>query len=293
MLSSKYTLAGIGAIILWSTTIAFVRSVTEQLGAIGGSALIYTVSSILLIMTIGLPKISSFPKKYLLIGGGLFISYEVCLSLALGLANSRSQAVEMGIINYLWPSLTVVFSLLISRKPISIPLLIAILLSFFGVAWTSSGENGLSFTTLLNNFQSNPISYSLALTGAFLWAIYCNITKYLANGKNAITWFFIGTAISLWFKYLISDEAVMVFTTSATIDLFLAAAVMAGGYALWNVAIIHGNMVLLAILSYFTPLLSTLFSAYLLNLTLGIIFWQGVLMVTIASLLCWFLTRKK
>jgi drug/metabolite transporter (DMT)-like permease len=291
--SYKYTIAGCSAILLWSLIVGLIRNVTEQLGPIGGAAMIYSVSSIFLVLVIGAPRLTLFSPKYLLIGGGMFVSYEMCLSLALGMANSRNQAVEMRIINYLWPSLTVLFAVLVSNKPINKVIYPAILLSFFGVAWTLSGDKGLSITQLMNNAATNPVSYSLAFTGAFLWAIYCNITKKLANGKNAITWFFIATAVALWGKYAISDEGSIVMTSSAAIDLLLAGVIMGSGYALWNIGIIGGNMVLLATFSYFTPILSTFFSAWILDIELTIQFWQGVIMVTIASLLCWWFTKEK
>ncbi|MGF1698763.1 aromatic amino acid DMT transporter YddG [Photobacterium makurazakiensis] len=294
MLSThKFTLAGCTAILLWSCIVAFIRNVTEQLGPIGGAAMIYTVSSVFLALFIGLPNPKRFSLKYLLIGGGLFVAYEMCLSLALGMANSRHQAVEMGVINYLWPCLTVLLAVIVSKKPVNPLLYPAMALSFFGVAWTVSGDEGLSVALLAANVASNPVSYSLAFVGAFLWAIYCNLTKRLAKGENGITWFFIGTAIALWVKYLLSNEPPMAWTLQAGIDLMLAASVMGAGYALWNIAIIGGNMVMLATFSYFTPIFSTFLSAILLDIELTTSFWQGVVMVTVASLSCWWLTRKQ
>ncbi|NQZ48772.1 MAG: aromatic amino acid DMT transporter YddG [Moritella sp.] len=289
----KFTLAGCLAILLWSTIVGLIRNVAEQLGPIGGAAMIYTVSSVFLLIVLGAPKLKRFPPRYLLIGGGLFISYEICLSLALGMANDRTQAVEMGVINYLWPSLTVLLAVFISDKPVNKLLYPAIALSFFGVAWTVGGDDGISISQLSSNIATNPASYSMAFFGAFIWALYCNITKTLANGMNGITWFFIGTAMVLWIKYLISNEPTMVFTTEATFDLLLAGIVMGSGYALWNIGIIGGNMVFLATLSYFTPILSTFFSAMILDIELTAKFWEGVVMVTIASLICWWLTREK
>ncbi|MBB1314243.1 MULTISPECIES: aromatic amino acid DMT transporter YddG [Aliivibrio] len=291
--SYKYTIAGCSAILLWSLIVGLIRNVTEQLGPIGGAAMIYSVSSIFLVLVIGAPRLTLFSPKYLLIGGGMFVSYEMCLSLALGMAHSRTQAVEMSIINYLWPSLTVLFAVVASRKPVNKILYPAIALSFFGVAWTLSGDGGLSISQLLANAATNPVSYTLAFVGAFIWAAYCNVTKKLANGKNAITWFFIATALSLWIKYLLSDEGSLVFTGGVMIDLLLAGIVMGSGYALWNIGIIGGNMVLLATFSYFTPVLSTFFSAWILDIELTVQFWQGVTMVTVASLLCWWFTREK
>lgn len=289
----KYTLAGCIAILIWSTTVGLVRNVAEQLGAIGGAAMIYSVSSVFLVIFIGAPRFKVFSSKYLLIGGALFVSYEICLSLALGMANNRIQAVEMGVINYLWPSLTVLLAVFINKKPVNKKLYPAIALSFFGVAWTVSGDEGISIGQLLENIATNPTSYSMAFIGAFIWAFYCNITKRLANGKNAITWFFIATAVALWITYFISDEPAIAFTSAAAVDLILTGVAMGSGYALWNLGIIGGNMMLLATLSYFTPLFSTLFSALILNIELTITFWQGVVMVTIASLLCWWFTREK
>jgi len=289
----KYTFAGCLAILIWSATVGLLRNVAEQLGAIGGAAMTYSVSSLLLLLFVGAPRLKPASLKYILIGGALFVSYEICLSLALGMANNRIQAVEMGVINYLWPSLVVLMGVFISNKAIDKRIYPAIALSFFGVAWTVSGEGGLSLSQLADNIATNPISYAMALGGAFIWAFYCTITKLLANGQNAITWFFIATAVTLWITYFNSDEPAMTFSTAAIVDLLLAGGAMASGYALWNIGIIGGNMMLLATVSYFTPLLSTLLSAFILDIELTATFWQGVLMVTIASLLCWWFTREK
>ncbi|WP_428773140.1 aromatic amino acid DMT transporter YddG [Vibrio sp.] len=290
---NKYTLAGCGAIFLWSTTIGFFRNVTEQLGPIGGSAMVYTVASVMLVLFVGLPKIGRSDWRYLLIGGAMFVLYEICLSLALAMAHSRMQAIEMSVINYLWPSLTVLLAVIASRKPVNWLLYPAMALSFLGVAWTLGGEQNVSLSLLMSNFRDNPVSYSLALAGAFIWAMYCNVTKRMANGKNAVSWFFIATSVTLWIHYAQSDEPAMVFNLDAGLDLLLAAAVMGSGYALWNIGITGGNMVFLATLSYFTPILSTFFSALILNVELTGKFWQGVAMVTLASLACWWLTREQ
>ncbi|MFG6155569.1 EamA family transporter, partial [Vibrio parahaemolyticus] len=60
-----------------------------------------------------------------------------------------------------------------------------------------------------------------------------------------------------------------------------------------NIAIVGGNMVFLATLSYFTPIFSALFSSLILGVTLSNSFWQGVVMVTVGSLLCWLVTKEK
>lgn len=59
------TLIGLSAVIFWSTNVGLIRSVSESFGAVAGAALIYSVASIILFFTIGLPKLSTIPKSYL------------------------------------------------------------------------------------------------------------------------------------------------------------------------------------------------------------------------------------
>ncbi len=270
---------------------ALSRSVSEQLGPIGGAASMYTVSSIFLIIVMGVPNIKRFSKTYLLIGGAMFVCYEIFLSLALGMANSRHQAVEMAVINYLWPAMTVLVAVMTSNKKTNLLVYPSICVAFFGVAWSISGDQGLSVGQIAANVATNPATYSMAFFGAIIWAIYCNFTQKVAKGQNAIVLFFIATAVTLWIQYALSNETGMTFTLGASIDLLLAGLVMGAGYALWNVAILGGNMVLLASLSYFTPIFSTFLSSIILGISLTSTFWQGVVLVTIGSIACWWVTR--
>ncbi|UPQ89621.1 aromatic amino acid DMT transporter YddG [Vibrio sinaloensis] len=288
----KFTLAGVAAILLWSSVMGFARAVTEMLGPVGGAASIYTVASLFLVLVMGLPKLRHYSLRYVLIGGGLFVAYEICLALALAMANSRQQAVEMLVINYLWPALTVLLAVLTSGKKTSFWVYPSIALAFFGVAWSITGDQGLTVGQIAANVATNPATYTMAFVGAFLWAIYCNLTKRIANGQNAITLFFIMTAATLWVKYALSAESGMSLNLESGTLLMISGIAMGSGYALWNYAIIGGNMVLLATLSYFTPVLSTVISSLILGLVLSPSFVQGVVMVTIGSLLCWWVTRE-
>ncbi|WP_167469855.1 aromatic amino acid DMT transporter YddG [Vibrio aquaticus] len=293
--SHKFTLAGVAAIFLWSSVMGLARAVTEMLGPIGGAASIYTVAALFLFLVMGKPKWRQYSLRYVLIGGGLFVAYEICLALALAMANTRQQAIEMLVINYLWPALTVLLAVLTSGKKTNWLVYPSIGLAFFGVAWSITGEQGLSVAQIAANVATNPATYAMAFTGAFLWAIYCNLTKRIANGQNAITLFFIMTAVTLWIKYALSSETGLILNLNmeSGVLLLISGVAMGSGYALWNYAIIGGNMVLLATLSYFTPVLSTIISSVILGLVLSQSFLQGVVMVTVGSLMCWWVTREK
>lgn len=288
---TRATLFGLLAIVLWSSVVGLIRSVSEGLGPIGGAAMIYSVSAVFLLVALGVPKWRSFPRPYLIVGNLLFVSYEICLSLSLGYANTRLQAIEVGMINYLWPCFTVLMALALNGQKAKWWLLPGLLLSLFGIGWIMSGEGGWSPAQMLANVRSNPLSYGLAFSGAVIWALYCNLTKKIAQGSNGVVLFIVLTALALWLKYAFSAESGMQFSAGVTVTLLCAGVAMGAGYAAWNVGILHGNMTLLATVSYFTPVLSAVFAALVLHTSLTVNFWQGVAMVTLGSLICWRATR--
>ncbi|AOE99001.1 aromatic amino acid exporter [Serratia marcescens] len=288
---TRATLFGLLAIVLWSSVVGLIRSVSEGLGPIGGAAMIYSVSAAFLLVALGVPKWRSFPRPYLIVGSLLFVSYEICLSLSLGYANTRLQAIEVGMINYLWPCFTVLMALVLNGQRAKWWLLPGLLLSLFGIGWIMSGEGGWSPAQMLANVRSNPLSYALAFSGAVIWALYCNLTKKIAQGSNGVVLFIVLTALALWLKYAFSTESGMQFNVGVTVTLLCAGVAMGAGYAAWNVGILHGNMTLLATVSYFTPVLSAVFAALVLHTSLTVNFWQGVAMVILGSLICWRATR--
>ncbi|MBN0662149.1 EamA family transporter, partial [Pseudomonas aeruginosa] len=97
--------------------------------------------------------------------------------------------------------------------------------------------------------------YLLAFVGAFIWAAYCTVTAKYARGKNAITLFVLLTALTLWLKFLASDQPPMLFSWPVVIKLMTVSVALGLAYAAWNVGILHGNVSLLAAASYFTPVL--------------------------------------
>ncbi|WP_035360132.1 aromatic amino acid DMT transporter YddG [Achromobacter insuavis] len=287
------TFMGLMAVVLWGTVVGLIRSVSESLGPIGGAALIYTVGSAFLVLLLGLPRVRSFPRAYLLSGSLLFVAYEICLSLSLGFAANRGQAIELGIVNYLWPCFTVILAILINGQRASAWVVPGIALSLCGIVWVVGGDGGVSWERLVANVSSNPLSYGLAFSGAIIWAVYCNVTKRYADGKNGVALFFMLTAAVLWIKYGFSAEPALTFAWPAVLELCVTGGAMAAGYALWNVGILNGNLTLLATASYFTPVLSTFFAAIWLSTRLTMTFWQGVAMVTAGSLICWAATRGR
>lgn len=289
----RATATGLLAIVLWSSVVGLIRSVSLGLGATGGAAMIYTVASILLLATVGTGGIRTFPRRYLLLGSALFVSYEVCLALSIGYAATDRQAIEVGMVNYLWPALTMAFAVLFNGQtsgPLIVP---GFALALLGVCRVLGGEQGLDAAALLANVRINPLSYGLAFAGALICSTYCTVTARIAEGRNGVTLFFVLTALVLWLKCLAFGGGTLAFDTRTTICLLLAAAAMGFGYAAWNVGILHGNVTVLAGASYFIPVLSAALAALVLGAPLPPAFWQGAAMVCAVSILCWLATRGR
>lgn len=289
----KATFVGLMAVVLWASIVAMIRGVSESLGATGGAAMIYTLAAVLLLFTVSFPRLSEFPRRYLVWGSLLFVAYEMCLSLSIGYANNSRQAIEVGMVNYLWPTFTLVSAILFNRQRANLLVVPGFLLSMLGICWVLGGDRGLDLPGMLENIKDNPLSYGLALCGALIWAAYCTVTVRIANGKNGVTPFFMLAAVVLWAKYGIEGGGQMVFSVDAIVYLVLAACAMAFGYSAWNVGILFGNVTVLAGASYFIPVLSAALAAALLHAPLSIEFWQGALMVCGGSILCWLATRAR
>lgn len=291
--AAQATLIGLIAVALWSAIVGLIRGVSESFGATGGAALIYTLGAAMLWFTVGPTRVSQLPRRYLVVGGTLFVAYEWCLALSLGYANDARQAIEVGMVNYLWPTFTLTAAILFNKQRSNFLIVPGFVLGIIGIAWVLGGEQGLDMTAMLANVRSNPLSYGLAFAGAVIWAAYCTVTARFAKGCNGVTLFFALTAVTLWIKYALQDNTAMTVTPQAVVLLVLAAAAMAFGYAAWNVGILRGNVTLLAGASYFIPVFSAAIAAAVLSTPLSLAFWQGAGMVTGGSLLCWLATRAR
>lgn len=185
MHKNKATLIGLIAILLWSSIVGLIRGVSESFGAVGGAALIYSVASVFLVCSVGMTKVREFSRAYLIWGSLLFVAYELCLALSIGYARTSRQAIEVGMVNYLWPTLTMVAAIIFNQQRSNALIFPGFALSMAGISWILGGEQGFDLPGMWANLQDNPLSYGLALAGALIWAAYCTVTARMANGKMA------------------------------------------------------------------------------------------------------------
>src|SRR6218665_523470 len=114
--SHTATWTGLVAIVIWGASVGMMRSITEALGPVAGGAAVFTLSGLLAWRVVGVPSLRAMHPAYLWLAGGLFVVYEICFALSLGLAHDRAQALELGMLNYLWPSLTILLAVLCRQQ---------------------------------------------------------------------------------------------------------------------------------------------------------------------------------
>lgn len=291
---SQATLVGLLAVVFWSALVGLFRGVSEQQGAIGGAALIYTVAALILFPSVGPKKRAQWPsRQYVLIGGLLFVTYEICFALSIGFAQTSRQAIEVSMVNYLWPAMTMVFSIVLNKMRTNWLIVPGCLTSIFGVLWVLGGEQGVDMGEILANLRSNPLCYLFAFLGALIWSFYCTISVRISNGKNGIALFFALTSLVLWIKYWSLGMDTIALTAQAILYVVLAGCATSFGYAAWNVGMARGNVAILTGSAYFIPVFSVVIAAQLLHTALPVAFWQGAALVCIGSLLCWVATRVR
>lgn len=286
------TFIGMSAILMWSATIGLYRNIAEIFGPVAGSALIFTVSGIVASIHGGRKAFHGHSRRYLLLGGGMFVTYEICLALAVGLAADRSQSIEVGMINYLWPCFTVALAVIVGSARADWLLIPGIALCLFGVYWATAGGAASSGNGFIANILDNPLPYLMAFVAAVTWPVYTVSTRAMSGGRSAVAPFLLLTAILLWGLYGLSDEPALRFDLKGTLMVLTFGILTTLAYSAWTLGVTHGNLTVLATASYFTPILSLLLSSLLLDLIPAMNFWLGALLVTAGSLVCWLASRR-
>jgi drug/metabolite transporter (DMT)-like permease len=270
------TVLGLLAILIWSTSFAFGRSIMEQLGTFGGAACIYllggSLGCVLMILQRRLRGLLQMPPAYLLVCGGLFVLYIVTVQTGIGFARDRQQAVEVILMNYLWPGLTMALSVPLQHRRARWWLIPGVLLGLAGAALGVASGRGISGWHLLENLRLQPVPYVLGVVAAVSWALYSNLSRRLAGGGKAsgVPVFLLVSGLLLGLLYLLSDES-MHWGAGVTLEL-LYAALLPGllAYTFWEVAMRRGRMGLVVAISYLTPLLATVVTCYYLRVPLGL-----------------------
>jgi drug/metabolite transporter (DMT)-like permease len=286
----RFTAAGLLAVLVWSSTVAVSRSLSEDLGPLATGAAIYTLGGALACLAEtrskgGLSRLVHMPRPYLLGCGALFVGYMALLYLALGLARTRAEVIAVGLANYLWPSLILVFSLPILHKRARIWLAPGLLLALAGTGLAAAGGD-LGQLVGLVRAETNWLPVALAVGAAVLWGLYSNLARRWGPAQgSAVPLFLLVSGLVFTLLHFLTGEISAWSWNTALVLLYMALFPAWLGYRLWDEAMQRGDLVLVTSLSYFTPLLSTLVSLLVLQVPLTPQLGLAALLVTAGAAL--------
>jgi len=282
------TFLGILALLLWSSTIGFSRSISGALGPITTGAVIYTLAGgLATVMSVwqyrGLRPILSLPRRYLWGCGVLFVSYIVCLYLAVGFAADNVQVLVVGLINYLWPALILLLAVPILHKHARPVLLVGISLALAGVTWAMGGA-----ALTLHDFTANLPIYTLMLVGAVCWALYTNLNRrWLGESQvSAVGLFLLASGVVLAVLRLGVQENTQWSASTAAKVVYMVFGPSWLAYTFWDTGTRRGPIILLTALSYLTPLFSTAISIVLLDAPVSPNLWLAALLLVMGAVVC-------
>lgn len=291
--SAQATAIGLFAPICWGMSVGLVRGIAEGFGMAQGQFLLYCIATLSVYLAVGLPDLRRIDRRYLWLGIPTANLSSLSFCLAIFTSEGGAQTMEVGMVNYLWPSLTIVFAVVFNGVRTRWWLFPGVILAFAGIVKILSGEGGFSLEEFSMRLAQNPVSYMFALTAAVTWAGYSSMTRAWGADCNPSTIIFIIDTFIFGLFWLLG---IGVQPTAAGVHGWLS--VVLGGvavgmaYVVWTLGMSKGNMTVLAAASYFTPVLSCLFGAFWIGAELDSAFWTGVMMVVAGSLLCWDATGR-
>lgn len=251
MPSSRATLIGFAAILLWSL-LAVLTVLTGRVPPFQLLAMTFAISGALGFAYVSQARAwSAFrqtPEVWLLGIGGLF-GYHALYFLALRLA----PAAEAGLLNYLWPLLIVLFSALLPGERMHLRSVAGALLGFGGTALLFVHKG------LAPALDFAP-GYGAAFGAAFVWAGYSVLSRRVASVPTAtVAGFCLATAALAALVHVAIEQTVWPETTAqwaAVVALGLGPVGLA--FYLWDIGVKRGDIRLLGVASYVAPILSTI-----------------------------------
>ena len=291
--STRATLIGLFAPICWGMSVSLVRGIAEGFGMAQGLFFLYCVATICVFFIVGLPDFHRIDKRYLYFGIPTANLSSLSFCLAIFTSSGGAQTMEVGMVNYLWPSLTILFAVLFNGVRTRWWLYPGLLVAFGGIIVILSGDKGFSLTEFVVRFAENPVSYLLALVAAVTWAGYSSMTRAWGNGINPSTIIFaVDTLVFLVLWLLDIGSQPVAASAHGLMSVIFGGIAVGMAYVVWTLGMSKGNITVLAAASYFTPVLSCVFATFWIGAELNSSFWMGVVLVVVGSLLCWDATGR-
>jgi drug/metabolite transporter (DMT)-like permease len=253
--SPKATLLGTGAILLWAA-LALLTAGSGRIPPFQLAAMTFAIGGGLGLASWiarpgGAAALRQPPAVWALGIGGLF-GYHALYFAALRLA----PPAEASLIAYLWPLLIVLFSALLPGERLRPAQVLGGILGLIGVTvLIGAREGGFSFEA-----RYLP-GYQLAFGCAFVWSGYSVLSRRFGRvPTDAVVGFCLATAALSFVCHAVFETTVWPAGPAQWLCVLgLGLGPVGAAFYLWDYGVKHGDITLLGVLSYFAPVLSTIF----------------------------------
>ncbi|MDI5984045.1 EamA family transporter [Halomonas sp. M4R5S39] len=185
------------------------------------------------------------PAVWALGVGGLFGYHALYF-----VAQQNAPPANAGLISYLWPLLIVIFVALLPGERLKAIHLVGALLGFAGAALLVGGDVDVGGSTL---------GYVAAFACAFVWSGYSVLSRATRSVPTAaVGGFCLATALLAALCHLLFEPSRWPQGIGWLGVIGLGLGPVGSAFFTWDLGVKHGDLRLLGLLAYFTPLLSTL-----------------------------------
>lgn len=259
------TWLGLAAILVWSANTSATVTLVRHLGPLTALALVSGLAGTGLAVIEGVRRRSPFAflrvgLRFGLLGGACFVLYQMLFFTGFALG-SAELAAPLNLVNYLWPSLTVLLCIVRARHALQLrpPLLLGgLALGLAGIVIAIAPDP--SPAALLATIRGSPLAFLAMLAAAVAWAAYSALAVPLhrPGAPSGTPLFFLLVALTAGIMRCGSDEHSTLTMQDLPVLAYSVVAGSAGAYLMWELAMRHGDVPLLGALSNALPLLSTL-----------------------------------
>lgn len=265
-------------VFIWGTMTVAVKMMLDGIPVFELNAITSILAFIFLLVqnliTGSIKTIGQYTTKDYMIMIGLGFLGLFCYNMFYFIGIGQLSSQEACLLNYLWPMMIVLFSVLILKERLTLFKAIAMICSFFGVFVLMGG--GTSFANANRAFGSLS-----CIAAAICYGLFSVLNKkYNYPQEFAMMIFWLMAGLCSIVPGLIFEEWVMITPVHWIGMLWIGIVVQAVAYLLWALALNGSeNSAVIANMAYLVPLLSLILSAIVLKETLTIRVFAAFLLI--------------
>ncbi len=281
--------------VIWSTTVGASRIVMERLGSFPGAAIVLVLGGLVLITATtlrhrGFAWIGRLSVRHIAVTGPLFILYMVAMYSAVGVAPTRVEAIAAGLANYLWPTMILVFAvLLLHERPRGPALALGSALAVCGIVLAASANVG-GVRELAVVLRAPSVSLGLGLVAGVAWGLYSVLVRVhrpsVPGGAVGLFLLVAGAIMAALAGTPLGGvgwEGVRLDVRTAMVVVYMACLPTSLAYWLWDLAMKDGDVPTLGALSNGIPIVAAGFAIVVLGVAWRWELLGGALLVSLGS----------